>query len=332
MRKLRTFTVFAWTLVLLLGAVFAPAGAFAEEPAEQITEIPAEYETLNALLDGLGNDLYRDAWIAMYNGDTFEKGKKNNVAKAVQTMLKDFGEKIQVDGNPGNGTIKSLNAVQKDFGLEQTESLDINGYERLLECLALCKDDPDLTYIVEDRVYYSEGAAYDYMRASALFRNGRYLQAMEAFRSCDYGDASERAEACSQPMPKTGALYRNKDVKGGNTTLCVKVNENAGKGELVKVYDADDVLVSVLFINGAGKANCNIPAGSYRIKAGVGDKWYGLEDSFGPDGYYEVMRFNGYDEYVRFDSGYMYTITINVKPNESKGDGIGSVYEDYSDF
>lgn len=330
MKKQRTLTVFALTLVLLLSAVFAPMGAFADE--EPVTAIPEEYETLTALIDGLGNDLYRDAWIAMYNGDTFEKGKKNDVAKAVQTMLKDFGEKIQVDGNPGNGTIKSLNSVQKDFGLEQTESLDLKGFERLLECLALVKDDPDLTYIVEDRVFYSEGALYDYMRASALYRNGRYLQAMEGFLACDYGDAAERAAACSLPMPKTGSLYRNKEVKGGNSTLSIKVNDDIGKGVLVKVYNMDDVLVAALFINGKGKANCNIPAGTYRIKQGLGDQWYGLEDSFGPEGSYEVMRFNGFSDYVQFDSGYMYTITLNVRPGDLKGEGVGSTYEDYSDF
>ena len=144
-------------------------------------------------------------------------------------------------------------------------------------------------------------------------------------------DAEERAAACAQPLPKSGELYHNREIKGSGMHLTVKVNRNDGKGELIKIYTGDDILASALFVNGNGKASCRLPGGTYHIKAGVGEKWYGTEDAFGWEGSYRTMLFNGGEEYVQLDSGYNYTITVNVEEND-RGEGIGSAYEDYGSF
>ena len=49
-----------------------------------------------------------------------------------------------------------------------------------------------------------EKAEYD--RASALFAEGKYFSAKEAFEKSGYEDREERAAACVQPMPETGEI------------------------------------------------------------------------------------------------------------------------------
>ena len=93
------------------------------------------FPAVQRILDALGDDVYQNTYAALASGEVIGKGSTGETAKGVQQTLVAFGQKITVDGNVGGKTIAALNAVQQEFGLDQTESLDASGYINLLSCL-----------------------------------------------------------------------------------------------------------------------------------------------------------------------------------------------------
>ena len=177
-----------------------------------------------------------------------------------------------------------------------------------------------------------DGGEYDYMRACALAARGRYASARSLFEGSGWGDCQARAEACVQPWPKTGVLYRNPEVKGSSTELAVQFNTDPGTAMLVKIYTAGGVLARTMFIGGTGKAKTSLPAGTYVIKDGTGRNWYGEEESFGSEGSYEIMTFEGGRQEVQLKKNYSSTITVNVQEEDPDAEGVGSDRESWSDF
>ena len=177
-----------------------------------------------------------------------------------------------------------------------------------------------------------DGGEYGYMHACALAAQGKFYSAKELFEESGFGDWAARAEACVQPWPKNSVLYKNPNVKGSSTELTVKFNTNPDTAMLVKVYTTDDVLARTMFIGGTGKATCSLPAGTYVIKDGTGKNWYGEEEAFGKEGYYEIMTFGDDEQEVQLKGGYSSTITVNVQEGDSTGEGVGSDWESWDDF
>ena len=136
-----------------ISAVTAPeAGAEIEEAVDasgKPGEIPARQAPAQAVtafteavLDALGEEVYRTTYEALLSGEIVERGSKGDAAKGVQQTLAAFGQDIAVDGNVGPKTLAALNAVQRECGLVQTASLDAAGYAELLAKL-LAIVDPD---------------------------------------------------------------------------------------------------------------------------------------------------------------------------------------------
>ncbi len=298
-----------------------------EEPAEEPAEAPAP--TIDEILNALGDDACRAAYEALLSGEVVQKGSKGDAAKAVQQTLIALGQPITADGNVGPKTIAALNAAQAAFGLEQTEAVDAGSYAKLLTG-QLIATDPDAAEALLSGT--SEAAEYDYMRGCVLFAQGRYYGAKQAFEASATGDWEARAAACAQPWPKTGMLYKNPDVKGSNTELTVVFNSDSETAMLVKIYTPDDVLARTLFIGGTGKATVSLPAGHYVIKDGTGSEWYGEEEAFGEEGFYEVMTFADGNREVELKKNYQSTITVNVREPDANADSVGSRYEDWGSF
>ena len=97
--------------------------------------INAFFPAIQSILDALDDDVYRNTYAALASGEVIGKGSTGETAKGVQQTLVALGQKISVDGNVGGKTIAALNAVQQEFGLDLTESLDVNDYINLLSCL-----------------------------------------------------------------------------------------------------------------------------------------------------------------------------------------------------
>ncbi|MGI6172376.1 MAG: T9SS type A sorting domain-containing protein [Christensenellales bacterium] len=303
----------------------------AEEPAEEAIEEPAKasVDMTEAVLDALGDDLYRTTYDALLAGETIAKGSKGDTAKGVQQTLVAFGKKISVDGNVGKKTIRAWNEVQEAFGLEQTEEMNAEAYARLLPLLLLSTDDEAAYDLLADEMGYE----YEYMRGCALFLQGKYYSAMLAFENSGHNDYEERMAACPQKWPKNGVLYKNPAVKGSSAQLRVKFNTEPDTAMLVKIYTIDGVLARTMFIGGTGRATASLPAGTYIVKDGTGKTWYGEEEAFGAEGNYEVMTFgDDATTEVKLRKNYRSTITVNVEKYDPKADSVGSVYENWGDF
>ena len=80
-----------------------------------------------------------------------------------------------------------------------------------------------------------------------------------------------------------------------------------------------------MFIRGSGSVETNLPGGEYYVKDSSGSEWYGVDEQFGPDGYYETMVFDQVegDRYLTvLDEGYAWDITINNA--DGSGQEVGS--------
>ena len=306
-----------------------PESAPESEPEPEPEPEPAPDATIDDILSALGDETYRATYDALLAGEVVAKGSKGDTAKGVQQTLIAFGQDIAADGSVGPKTLAALNAVQTAFGMENTDSIDAAAYEALMPRLLIATDEDAAYGLLSDLM----GGEYDYTRACALQAKGLFYSAKRAFEDCGYGDWEDRAAACAQPWPKTGQLYKNPDVKGNSTQLCVKFNSEPDTAMLVKIYTTDDVLARTMFIGGTGKATVSLPAGQYIIKDGTGQNWYGEIEAFGDEGYYEVMTFDDYGTAeVTLKSGYTSTITVNVQEFNPNADSVGSAWESWDDF
>ena len=283
----------------------------------------------DAILDALNDDTCRATYDALLSGEIVQKGSKGDAAKGVQQTLVAFGQGITVDGNVGPKTIAALNAVQAAFGLPETESLDAEGYAALLPRLLVVTNPDEADALLAGQM---DAAEYDYTRACALVAQGKYASAKALFEESGWGDCQARAEACVQPWPKTGVLYKNPEVKGSSAELAVQFNTDPDTAMLVKIYTTDGVLARTMFIGGTGKATCSLPAATYIIKDGTGKNWYGEEEAFGSEGYYEIMTFGDDQQEVELKKNYSSTITVNVQEDNPDAEGVGSDRESWSDF
>ncbi len=297
------------------------------EPDQEILPGPS----VDEVLDALGDDIYRTTYDAICSGEVIQKGSKGDAAKGVQQTLIAFGQGIAADGSVGPKTIGALNAVQAAFGLEQTEALDVDGYAELLPRLLMVVDPDQADALLMGRM---DAGEYKYMRACSLVAQGKFATAKAFFEKSGWSDWESRAEACVQPWPKTGVLYKNPAVKGSNSKLSVQYNTDPDNAMLVKIYTMDNVLARTMFIGGTGKATTSLPAGTYIIKTGTGKHWYGEEESFGerPEGYYEIMTLSDGSQEIELRKNYHSTLTINVQEEVPETDRVGSDWESWEDF
>ena len=302
-----------------------------EEPTPEPTERPAAGGEVSVedVLDALDEDVYRSTYAALAEGEVIENGSKGDAARGLQQTLIAMGQNISADGSVGPKTLAALNAVQAEFGLDQSESLDAAGYESLLTRLLVIRDPDAAEALLSGQMDEGE---YEYTRACAMAAQGRYATAQELFEESQWGNWEERAAACVQQWPKNGQLYKNPEVKGSSTQLTVKFNTDPDTAMLVKIYTLNDVLARTLFIGGTGQATTSLPAGTYIIKDGTGKNWYGEVESFGPQGSYEIMTFNDGAQEVELKKNYTSTITVNVQEQNDDADSVGSDWESWGEF
>lgn len=171
-----------------------------------------------------------------------------------------------------------------------------------------------------------------YNEACALYDEGLYYSARATFRESGYGDWAERAAACVQPYPENGEAWRNYILPLSSLDLTIEVNQEENSVFFARIY-WDGRAYTGLFIKGSGTATVSLPAGTYSIKAGTGDIWYGGREAFGRNGSYETMTF-GEDgsETVTLEAGYAYTLRINVEDIIDDGTDVGNKAETWDGF
>ena len=167
-----------------------------------------------------------------------------------------------------------------------------------------------------------DAAKAEYDRAVALFDEGKFYSAKAAFEKSAYGDWEQRAAACAQPMPETGELFHDEGMTSGKMILAFNVNsQDENRGMYITVYTKDGKLVESVFVKGSGTVETGIPGGEYYVKDSSGIEWYGTDEQFGPDGYYENMVFNeveGDSHLTVLEEGYRHDITINSATSDGQ--------------
>ena len=175
-------------------------------------------------------------------------------------------------------------------------------------------------------------AEAEYNRACALFDEGKYYSAKVAFEESAYKDWEQRAAACVQAMPATGELFHDEGLVSDEMGLNFVVNEeDENFGRYISVYTKDNKLAETLFVKGTGTVETWLPGGEYYVKCSMGTEWYGTDEQFGPDGYYESMVFDEVegDRYLTvLDAGYIWDISINS--GSDTGQGVGSEEVDWN--
>ncbi len=280
------------------------------------------------LLEALGRKVFRETYEALLGGEVVKKGSKGDTAKGVQQTLAAFGQDIAIDGIVGPKTIAALNAVQTALGLEKTDSLDGEGYAALLPGLLTAVHPEEADLLLSG----SLGGEYDYIRGCVLGLQGKHYSAGQAFTDSAWGDWEARAEACAQAWPKSGQLYRDPGVKGGDARLTVQFNGDGKTALLVKVCASDGAPVCALFIGGSGKANAALPAGSYLIRYGVGGIWYGEAEAFGPGGRYAIVTFPGGGRELELEKKGALTLTATAQGVSVDGGDAGTESEAWERF
>jgi hypothetical protein len=126
-----------------------PTAAPTEKPKIKAPEIPgvevsgdeipqpaaSVAHQVEAALEALGVKDYRALYDALSRGEVIGDGSRGDAARGLQQLLAAFGQAVKADGIVGPRTIAALNAVQDQFGLRRTGSLDAEGFAALLPLL-----------------------------------------------------------------------------------------------------------------------------------------------------------------------------------------------------
>ncbi len=181
-----------------------------------------------------------------------------------------------------------------------------------------------------ERLSHPDGYKDRYDEAMALYNDEKYYSARQAFLASGYGDWEDMAAKCIRRLPSTGELWHDPNTWVRDMYLTFRIDQPADTSIFFRLYK-DNKPVSYVFVAGPGETTVELPGnGYYMIKDGVGTTWYGQKEAFGPGGTYQVMTFDDSGtEKVYLQSGYQYTISINV---EGGGTGIGSKDEDWDTF
>lgn len=170
----------------------------------------------------------------------------------------------------------------------------------------------------------------DYDQALEYMKEKKYYSAYEAFRKSDESDADEKAQQCIQPWPKNGEVWRTSGGKGDPFEFTIVVNQSKDCGMLLR-FMRKGFPISSVFVGGTGTVKVSLPKGTYTIKAGIGENWFGLEEYFGRNGSYETMTIDGKEE-IKLEGGYGYTLTINTSQRDPDADTVISEYESWEEF
>ena len=287
---------------------------------------------------------YKDALEALRGGDPIANGTQNETVRTVQAIFNEFGFELPLTGGFYNQSLASLQTIEETFGMEKTNSLDAVTLERILINLLYYRaaknetseeeafpNTPDFDELERNLDLGGDAGNHLYLKACGLQMAGAYYKAYQAFEESGADDSAQRMEACAQDWPATGQIDRDPNFYGTNTSLTFRIGKDADTAVLIKIL-RKGVTVSTLFL-GRGDTVTAYLAGDtqYQLKLGMGEKWYGIKDTFGDDGYYEVMTYEDGTDTVFLETGGIYTLSINTTVTTG-GDPVDSERVPYSDF
>jgi len=279
-------------------------------------------ESIPDILDSLdGTDCVYEADQRQKEG-AITRNSTGYIVEDFQQILNDLGIETEITGKADKETFAALNRLLTAYGMEETDFLDAEIYNRLLFPALIITDEQAAKELADQ----TGGKGYfSYLKACLYYAQERYYSAMKSFSGSSYGDSNERKQECAQPWPAAGEMWQDKAYHNPLTSLKLVVNNSDdSKGVYFEIYSSDSEAVSALFITGSGSVKTQIKAGTYRIKIATGDEWYGRKEAFGKLGHYEYTLFDNsvdwMDDYkITLEQGYDYSININVAPGQAGG-------------
>jgi tetratricopeptide (TPR) repeat protein len=165
-----------------------------------------------------------------------------------------------------------------------------------------------------------------YAIADQKFNEGDRYAAYQDFEALgSYKDSADRMQQCTTAFPATGELYHSDGYRSSSSAIVID-GTSSTYTSYYKIYSGGD-LVSALFLNSGGSCTIEVPPGNYTIKEASGTAWFGEEIMFGDGGHYEVLLFDGNNDYFVLEYNIKVTITLSVV----NGD-VGSSPTDRADF
>ncbi len=287
---------------------------------------------------------YRDAYDKLRESEPIANGTQNETVRTIQTIFNEFGFELPLTGGFYNQSLASLQTIEETFGMEKTNSLDAATLERILINLLYYRaaknetseeetfpNTPNFDELERNLNLGTEAGNHLYLKACGLQMAGAYYKAYQTFEESGSDDYEQRMDACAQDWPATGQIDRDPNFYGTNTSLTFRIGKDADTAVIIKILRRG-VTVSTLFL-GRGDTVTAYLAGDtqYQLKLGMGEKWYGIKDAFGPDGYYEVMTYEDGTDTVFLEAGGIYTLSINTTTT-TEGDPVDSERVPYRDF
>jgi len=296
-------------------AIFVELGAFkdAKGLAEECQSL-IDYDAAKQKMDEGNYEEAKQAFAALgsfEDADKMAQNCQNSIDYSSAVLLKEKG-----DLEKAKDSFAALDDFQDAEQMAQDcqNQLDYNAAAALLENgeYEKAKQVFDRLDVFLDSMALSVQCQnhIDYSAAETALNNGEYYEAYELFSALGgFSGADERVLDCVQPNPKNGELYRNPDFKSKSCSVTIKVGDT-GESLYLKIYTADDVLVSTVFVTSGQKTKIKLPSGSYRMKAAYGVEWFGKTDMFGNAGYYEVLIFEDGTDIDTLSSKYIYTLSF----------------------
>jgi len=166
-----------------------------------------------------------------------------------------------------------------------------------------------------------------YGRAEQYLSEGAYELAYEVFHSLgSFEDSDARAAGCHFAFPATGILYQDPAYYYDMCAIDIDYRYTAG-GSYYKIYSGEK-LVATLFLNANSTARVYLSPGSYVVKEGTGDRWFGEELAFGTSGWYTTMIYDDTgNEYLTLNHNDLVTLTMNASDNANiteRGESLSS--------
>jgi hypothetical protein len=150
-----------------------------------------------------------------------------------------------------------------------------------------------------------------YAIADQKYNEGDHYGAYQDFKNLgSFKDSSDRMQQCATAFPATGELYHNEGYVSSSSAIVID-GTNSSYTSYYKIYSGDN-LVSTIFLNTGGSCTVEVPPGDYTIKEASGTTWFGEEVMFGDEGYYEILLFDGSNNYFTLEYNVKVTITLSV--------------------
>jgi len=212
------------------------------------------------------------------------------------------------------GSFKDSVALAKECSnwVDYEEAVALMGADNYVAALVLLEPLAEIGFEDSTELKLECTNTISYTEADKAFEDGLYYTAYKIFQSIwDFRDSDSRADLCIQNEPSTGQIYRNSDFSGSATHIKFKTPKDDERSTLLKIYTADGVHVSSVFVRSGGTATVKLPAGTYMIKTAYGYNWFGPEEMYGDENaVYELLIFPGDSITYEFRRNYITTITL----------------------